>query len=187
MVRRPLREGYAANRRSDDHLHFVVCEPLGNRTAEVGGIRGVRIDRVLVDIGGAVFAGSIDDMTLCDDRADSVENLQDFSFVHHFLLTRVARAMEISCAMRRAASAGVPTSLGGFVMGRPMTSAVAPAMIASPGVITRFWSPTAAHSGRTPGVILRSPSSSLCLPRNSSSCGEQMMPSTPASLASRSS
>ena len=41
------------------------------------------------------------------------------------------------------------------MIGRPMTKAVVPALIASAGVITRFWSPAAAQRGRMPGVTTK--------------------------------
>ena len=49
--------------------------------------------------------------------------------------------------MARAAAAGSTA----FVIGRPTTRKSAPRRIASAGVTTRFWSPTAAPGIRTPG------------------------------------
>ncbi len=61
------------------------------------------------------------------------------------------RAAAISATMAAAAAAGSAAA----VIGRPTTSASAPARIAAAGVITRFWSPDRAPAGRMPGVTRR--------------------------------
>src|ERR1700722_7274972 len=59
-------------------------------------------------------------------------------------------AAATSSAMRRAAASGSAASR----MGRPTTTHVAPARMASPAVIVRFWSSSPLPEGRTPGVMI---------------------------------
>src|SRR5690606_19854009 len=79
------------------------------------------------------------------------------------------------------ASAAAPGS-SAPVIGRPTTRMLAPALMASRGVITRFWSPTALPAGRMPGTT-RNPSGHAARIA-ATSCAEQTMPSSPAPSAS---
>lgn len=84
MMRRPLRENHAADCRSDDHLHVVVREPEGDCTTEARRLRGVRVNRILVDVRRAMLAGRVDDVAFGNDCADLAEDLQNFLLVHDF-------------------------------------------------------------------------------------------------------
>src|SRR5262249_22190110 len=89
-----------------------------------------------------------------------------------------AWAAAISALMHRAAAAGS----GAALIGRPITRKSAPSRAASPGVITRFWSPSSAAAGRIPGTtsLKSGPQSRLSW---AISRGEQTMPSQPWACA----
>ena len=136
----------------------------------------MRVERVLVDVGTAMPARGIDDMAEPDEGPHLFKRLVNFG-VRHF------SASAISSRMRFAASTGVPMDEGGLRIGRPITSCVAPARMASAGVIVRFWSPLSAQLGRTPGVTRAKGRGALMVSSKWSSRGEQMMPSAPAASA----
>src|ERR1700733_7437877 len=74
---------------------------------------------------------------------------------------------------------------GAAVMGRPITSMLAPAASANCGVAMRFWSPASEPAGRMPGVTSNALGTAL---RNAAaSAGEQTIPSMPHSAARRAS
>jgi hypothetical protein len=50
-----------------------------------------------------------------------------------------------------------PRGSAARMMGRPMTMWSTPALIASPGVSVRFWSPLALPAGLIPGVTITMP------------------------------
>ena len=80
--------------------------------------------------------------------------------------------------MARAAAAGSSAERTGL----PTTRCVAPSATASAGVATRFWSPTAAPAGRTPGVTNSVPAG-RDLERSPTSFGEQTRPCAPLAVA----
>ena len=87
----------------------------------------------------------------------------------------IAAAYAISSAQMASKAA---TGSSAPVIGRPMTSLDAPASIAAAGVAMRYWSPTSAPAGRTPGVTMRA-SGPRSARISAASCGEQTMPSAP--------
>ena len=131
VKRDPLRENNATDRGRQNRVDADVRPVRGHLSAQIGREPGVRVKSIFIDVSAPVSAGCIDDMAKPDKRSRFLKRLVDFRSCH-------LSASEISSRIRFAASTGVFMEEGGRRIGRPITSCVAPARMASEGVRVRF-------------------------------------------------